>query len=47
MTISEELDMDIKRLQSFQAVDDIRENLDLATLGEEKGGNVIANSVIQ
>lgn len=47
MTISEELDMDIKRLQSFQTVDEIREKWDLAPIGEEKGGNVIENSVIQ
>ena len=47
MTISEELDMDIKRLQAFQTVDEIREKWDLPAIGEEKGGNTIENSVIQ
>lgn len=47
MTISEELDMDIKRLQAFQTVDEIREKWDLPAIGEEKGGDTIENSVIQ
>lgn len=39
--------MDIKRLQAFQTVDEIREKWDLPAIGEEKGGDTIENSVIQ
>lgn len=42
MTISEELDMDIKKLNSFQTVNEIREKWDLEPL--EEGGDTIENS---
>lgn len=43
MTIEQELDMDIKKLQAFQTVNEIRQKWDLPDM--EVGGDIIENSV--
>ena len=43
MTIEQELDMDIKKLQAFQTVNEIRQKWDLPEM--EVGGDIIENSV--
>lgn len=40
-----ELDMDIKKVQNFMTVDEIRERQNLPPLGPENGGNIVLNSV--
>lgn len=49
MTISEELEMDIKRLSAFQTVDEIREKWDLPKINDsdEGLGSTIENPVFQ
>ena len=42
-----ELEQDIKMMTNFMTVDEIRIKRGLKPLGEEKGGNNIANSVVQ
>lgn len=41
-----ELESDIKMMSNFMTVDEIRVKRGLAPIGEEKGGNVIANSTV-
>lgn len=43
MTIEQELDMDTKKMQNFQTINEIRQKWDLPEL--EVGGDIIANSV--
>lgn len=45
MTIEKELEMDIKKLNNFATIDEIRAKWDMPELGEEKGGDLIENSV--
>ena len=42
MTIDQELDMDIKKLGSFQTIDEIRQKWDLPSI---EHGNIIENAV--
>lgn len=43
MTISQELDLDLKKLGTFQTINEIREKWDLPTL--EENGDIIENSI--
>lgn len=43
---AEELDADIKMMSNFMTVDEVRTKRGLKPLGEERGGNLIANGVV-
>lgn len=43
MSISEELEMDIKKVQNFATINEVREKWEMKTMGEE--GDIIASSV--
>lgn len=45
MSLSDELEMDIKMMANFMTIDEIRIKRGLVPLGDEKGGNVIGNSI--
>lgn len=45
LSLSDELEMDIKMMANFMTIDEIRVKRGLKPLGDEKGGNIIGNSI--
>lgn len=47
VSLADELEQDIKMMTNFMTIDEVRTRRGLKPLGEDKGGNIIANSIWQ